>query len=251
MKFRKWFEADEERPLKIVDTSDDPNDNQYKLGNAAGAREGHIIGWHVTDHPQKVAEVLLSGKKLTASYGPGRGRGNELGPGLYISGVPRMWMNRSIDKWEFMDRLTPDEKQRLAAAIVKEAENRSLTNREKETLERDIKNFLNAPGSEGKQFIMGLAGLPYAIHFWEPDFLEPLGIQASNKPPEQVEVIAKGRFVDLSDQRIGGLQSWRPYLMQGFDGAFLKSSFEVVIWRNEAIIKFGDYYPSSSSSGSS
>lgn len=251
MKFRTWFEADEERSPKIVDTSDDPNDNQDKLGNAAGAREGHIIGWHVTDQPQKVAEVLLSGKKLTASYGPGRGRGNEMGPGLYISGVPRMWMNRSIDKWEFMDRLPPDEKQKLAAAIVKESGSRSLADFERATVERDVKSFLAAPGTEGKNFIIGLSSLPYAIRFWEPDFLEPLGIQASNKPPEQVEVIAKGRFVDLSDQRIGGLQSWRPYLMQGFDRAFLKPSFEVVIWRNEAILKFGDYYPPSSSGGSS
>lgn len=230
--------------VREVDTRTVTPNDQHKLGSAAYAENHKLVAYHVTDDPSRVAAALKAGKKLTATYGPGRGRYNELGPGLYVSAAPNLWVARSVGKWDFLKRITPQEKKKLAAAILNDRNMKGnyLTVREKETVARDVRNFLDSSSPNAGSFIVGLAGQPYNIAFWRPEFLRPLGIEPAPQP-EEVEVHIKGRFVDLS-RGYGGLQSWRPYLMAGYDGAFVKGfDSQLVVWRNKAVVRFGSYYP--------
>jgi len=222
-------------------------DDNDRLGRAGWIEGNELVGIHVTDDPHKVAEVLKSGKDIGYSYGEGEQRMEELGPGLYMSATPQLWMGRSPGKYDFAKRLTPDQKKRLGDAILRHPnmEGGYLTSFEKGYVQRDVEAFLANDTPEAIHHIVGLAAQPYNIRFWEPEFLEPLGIRPGSQP-EQVEVRAKGKFVDLSKHESDHdmIQAMK---QKGFDGAFAKlgmiSIAQCCIWKTRSITKFGEYYP--------
>ena len=236
-KFRLWFESQTQAAPKIIDTATVTPDDQWRLGNAAIAGEGELYGYHVTSNPDKIMDAFKGPKKLTATYG--FARHNELGPGLYISAVPHFWMGRAPNKFDFLKDLEPTQKQILANAILKSpamTQKSYLSDGEKAGLQRDVQEFLNG----NWQSIISLSGQPYNIRFWEPQFLEPLGIEQT-KQPTQILIHLKGKFVNL-ESHTGHVARWGQFIRAGYDGGFTKSGFssnpELVVWRKEAITRF-------------
>ena len=240
MLFKMWLEA--EQHVAVVDSK---TADQRTFGNSVSVEDGFLVGWHVTDNPQKVFDALKSGKQLTASYRKGVGKYAELGPGLYVSGVPHFWMNRSTGKWNFLKGLAPDQKQKLADAIrnsrtlkgIPMGDGTTFMNVSKyevETANRYIDQWL-ATDNEG--IIVMLAGQPYNIPFWQPDFLKPLGIEPS-PAPKKVKITFSGKFADLSNN----VANWpviADCIRKGYDGGFnpggMVSNPELCIWRHECI----------------
>lgn len=240
MQFRTWLESADD--LEVVRSSDA---TQKKFGNAAAVSGGSLVGYHVTDNPQRILDIWESGKKFTATYRKGVGKTNELGPGLYVSAAPQMWVGRSVGKWDFLKTLTPDQKQRLAAAL---RQDRALTgmplddgrvfkyvsDREAESAHRYIDEWL-ASGHD--PILVFLAGQPYNIRFWTPEYLRPLGIEASGQP-KMLKVTFNGAFVNLS-RHIGDWPVIADCIRKGYDGGFnpggMVSNPEMCIWRRECV----------------
>lgn len=84
MEFGKWLDSEND----VVDSRKLTSEDQRKFGNSAVVENGYLVGYHVSDDPSKPLDVINSSKKLTATYGKGRSRLAELGPGLYVSGIP-------------------------------------------------------------------------------------------------------------------------------------------------------------------
>ena len=257
MNFKHWLESKQlELPFpddskfdgrNVVDTRASNEDDNYKLGHAAWFEGNELVGIHVTDNPEKVARILKTGADIGYSYNSGQIRTEELGSGLYISAIPQSWMGRSPGKYDFAKHLTSQQKKRLADAILNHPsviDTHYLASFEREYVRRDVKKFLDTNTSDAIDFIVSLAGQPYNIRFWEPDFLAPLGIKAA-KQPEQVEVRAKGKFIDLTDRQ--GDYKLMEKLRPDFQGAFAKQGFtstgQCCIWKTKAITKFGSLYP--------
>jgi hypothetical protein len=238
MRFREFIESTESPA--VIDTAKVSPDDQWKLGSAATAEDGYLVGYHVTDDPNEPINVLQQPKKLTATYKhPGRGRYAELGPGLYISAAPELWACRSQNKFEFLRTLSPDDKEKLYQAMMTNLFEKIqppayLTQGEFEAAQRDLRAWIADPKNPNAfHFIIHLAGQPYNIPFWKPEFLRRVGIEGA-RPPQMLKVRLQGKFVDLSNN-YGHISRWRPYLMQGYDGAFIKNDPQMVIWRKEAI----------------
>lgn len=246
MKFKLWVEATEEP--EVVDTTHLTDEDQNKIGNAGEVGNGVITGYHVSDNPENLMKTFNGPKKLTATYGK-KSRYAEMGPGLYLSGVPNMWMNRSNGKWDFLKTLTPDQKQALANKLMhdqvfvgkKYKDNDGsekiynyISQHEKEMGFRDIKNWLDS-GFDG--MLVGLAGQPFNIRFWEPEYLRDLGIKPG-QPPKIVKVTVSGKFVNMKSH----IFDW-PYISKmiraGYDGGFNPGGYtgnpEMCVWRKEAI----------------
>jgi len=199
---------------------------------------------HVTDDPSPVVEALQTGQPLTDTYERVvKGRMAELGPGLYCSNAPELWMGRSRRKWEFLDRLTREQRERIAQAVLNHPHMTwpdYLTPSEKEIARRDLENFVET-GHGG--FLVGLAGQPYNIPVWKPEFLEPLGIKPGPQP-QTVPVEADGpiarvqapitREVAEALQRAGFTGACDP-------GSLMGGYPQCVIWHNKAVRRFGDY----------
>jgi hypothetical protein len=247
MKFSLWIET-EEQPLKVIDTQNITSDDQSRLGNAAIADNQALIGYHVTDNPQGVFDTIKSSKKLTATYGKSS-RYAELGPGLYVSAVPHFWTNRSRGKWDFLDKLTPEQRAVLANKLKndqslvgqKYKDNNGadkvfkyVTDNEKEIAYRDIDHWLQ---SGHNPIIVMLADQPYNIKFWEPQYLKPLGINPSPSP-QVLKITMHGKFVNMNG-RIGNFTEIAKMIRAGYDGGFSPSGFtsnpELCIWRKECI----------------
>jgi hypothetical protein len=258
MRFQLWLEKEQqlelpfpspyqEGDLKVVDTHMAREGDDQRLGNSAWIEGNELVGIHVTDKPQRMAEVLKSGEDIGHSYNKGEQRIEELGPGLYISAVPQLWMGRSTGKYDFAKDLTPEQKQTLADAILnhQHVTGDYLASFEKEYVRRDVARFLsdNTPGAINS--IAMLAGQPYNIPFWQPEFLQSLGIEPA-KQPEQVQVRARGRFADLTSHQ-GDVKLFQSLKQQGFEGAFarqgISATAQCCIWKTSAITKFGEYWP--------
>lgn len=214
-------------------------DPHATFGNAAIPTDlGYSVGWHVTDDPYGAADALVRGVKVTLKH---RGTFQDLGPGLYVSAVPEYWISRSSRKWEFLKRLDGHQRRRLALAILKHPNIRELgyiSKSERRSALRDLRAFVETGRGE---YITHLAGQPYNIRFWQPSFLRPLEIEPGGQPVA-VEVRFVGCYAELSRyptaREFGRLYSFN------LDGAFLSGGFaadpQLVIWRNKAIIRFGD-----------
>lgn len=235
--FKLWLEEDQKQ-FPIVDTNNPTNLDQYRLGNAGVIENGEILGWHITDNPNKILEVINGNKKLTATYGASRGRYSELGPGLYISAVPHMWEVRSSNKWDFIKDLT-DKQRSILANYVRNHKNMTekgyLSTNEKERMLKDIDNFEKDPRHDyALQFAQGQ---PYNIQISKPEVLQSLGINPGTQPTT-LEFKLKGRFVDLSDDH--RFPVIVKFIKDGFDGAFIKGGFsgdpQICIWKKESII---------------
>lgn len=199
---------------------------------------GEFFAYHVTDAPERLQAFLERGGHLIKAYGP-KGQHAELGPGLYLSGNPRYWVGRSSDKWSFLPRLSPVELDRLVAALEREAERlyaqRHLTGSEYDVAIRDLGYVRD--GLYGPEALLFLASLPYAVPFWEPKFLEPLGI-APGQAPAVLKVWLKGSFAELNRTNPSA-QALRFLRRAGLDGAFTRASMgtnpELVVWNPEAV----------------
>lgn len=220
----------------------------YQMRGAAWWNEetGVCTGIHITDDPTNVVRKLRAGRDPDYAAPEAKVR-QELGPGLYVSAVPQLWMGRSTQKWLFLERLTDVERMRLADAVSTKVEEqlrrRYINTREAEIMLRDLNHAKTTPGFT-YPFVQA-AGQPFNIKVWSADFLAPLGIQAS-KEPQEIEVEFQGTFAEFA----GGYlpeQAYRILRYLGADGAFIQNGFssigQAVIWTRSAIIRFGSYKP--------
>lgn len=243
MQFKRYLTEEEKRPLVVIDTSHmDPERDQWKIGMAAEVGNGYLVSWHVTDKPEKIIQTLASPKKLTATYRKGAARYAELGPGLYLSAAPQMWACRSQGKYDFLKKLTPEEAHRLYQSIsnelIDQRSRRYITQSEFDAGFRDLRNWITQQENnpEAYNFIIHLAGQPFNISYWKPEFLKNIDI-AGASPPKTIKFRLKGKFVDLSGQ-YGHISQWSPYIRQGFQGAFIKMDPQMVVWDKNAIIDY-------------
>lgn len=220
----------------------------YEMRGAAWWDETTRIctGIHITDDPRNVIRKLRAGRDPDYAAPEARVQ-QELGPGLYVSAVPQLWMGRSTGKWLFLTRLTEAERETLANAVVarvnEQHSQRYVSDREAQTMLRDLGYAKSTPGVT-HPFVQA-AGQPFNIKVWSKEFLSPLGIEASGEPQE-VEVEFQGTFAEFS----GGYlpeQAYRILRYLGADGAYIRNGFsavaQTVIWTRSAIVRFGDYKP--------
>lgn len=244
MRFKLWLESEDKKRLKIYDTSKLTSDDQWRFGNAAVVEDGYLVGYHVTDNTDKAMEILRSSKQVTATYRKGVGKYAELGPGFYVSASPQVWMGRSRGKWDFLETLSDEQMHRLADAIrqdqvltgTKLPDGRvfqHVSANERENGLRYIDEWLK---SKHHPILVFLAGQPYNIKFWEPQFLRKLGIEPS-PTPKMLKVKFSGKFVDLETS-----YDWHNVsnsIRAGLDGGFTKGGFstnpELCIWRKQCI----------------
>jgi len=107
-----------------VDTSrwmvDDVKEAKYQMeraenkiyGLAVPQVDGTLKAWHVTDEPEKVIKLLKTKGDFYAREG-------DLCGGLYVSAVPHFWEGRSERKWDFLPKMTREERFVLYDAISK------------------------------------------------------------------------------------------------------------------------------------
>jgi hypothetical protein len=224
-------------PAKIIfDTENPPSDADHDLGYAAVYVEirGALRAWHVTNDAQKTIAMVKAGTPL---HELGHAH-QELGPGLYMSAAPQLWIGRATGKWDFLERLDLDQRQRLADAlgkvVLKQVQDQYITKSEYDMANSDLGHFVDMGGTG---FVIQVAGQPYNIGFWRPEFLEPLGIEPG-KPPEVVEFLVQGTFAGFDDQP---QTAEIVKLMESkLDGCFLRSGLvnapQMVVWRNKAIV---------------
>lgn len=215
-------------------------DPEADLGRAAEVERGQCVAYHVTDHPDTVRRALARCVPLDRPRDEGF---DELGPGLYVSAVPEIWMHRSRDKWRFLQGLTPAQRRRLADAILSSWQLRQpgyLTPHEREQARQDLERWVQ----DGRSPIVHLASQPYNVEFWRPEFLRPLGI-APGPQPEAVPVRFRGEYAELD--RVPSRRALETLKEAGLDGAYFRDAAvswpQLVIWRNEAVEQFGDYTP--------
>lgn len=217
-------------------------------GQSVGAaayvgEDGTLSCVHVTDDPAPVLHALARGDDLAETYERQRkGRIAELGPGLYCSNAPELWMGRAHRKWDFAYRLTPEERQRVAEAVLNHAHMTwpdYLTRGEKETMHRYMEDFVKTGHVE---LLIMASEQPYNIPVWKPDFLRPLGIEPGPQP-QSVPVEVEGPFVEVSG--MVSRDAAKALREAGFTGACdpggMMSYPQCVIWKTEAVKRFGSY----------
>ena len=221
---------------------------QSVLGNAAFVETpGRISTIHLTDNPEPVIEGLRGGRSISETR-----EGGDIGPGLYASAAPQLWTGRSRNKWDFLQRLDQPKRQELADAIGKkllqQRQDGYNTQAEFDYAMRDLDQWVET--GLAPEPVADLATQPFNIAFWKPEFLDPLGIQAGKQPLE-IPMELEGRFARLkrtpSPEEVEGLKQ------SGFDGAFFSGGIseppQIVVWNNNAVVRFGDYTKPSVSLG--
>lgn len=225
---------------RLIHTSS-PAWQDSELGAAAYLKDRAMQGFHVTDNPGVVKDVLASGGSLRSAdrWHP------ELGTGLYISDAPQYWSGRSAKKWDFLKNLDDQQKTRLLDHLTKEVDdlnaNKRLTESEYNYGTRDI-GYVKS-GKLPPDILVGtLANQPFNIRFSDPSYLEKLGIPSS-KQPDIVPVKAKGLFAELKSHLHN--DEAQALLDAGVQGGFTRSGWstnpEMVIWDANAVREFGDW----------
>lgn len=223
----------------LFDTANPPDDPDRALGYAGvyDDRRQAIKAWHITNDAERTMELIEGGMPLIEMGGENKEL-RELGPGLYMSAVPQLWMGRATKKWEFLEHL--DEGQRLSLAdalgriVLEQRQTGYITESEYKRANRDLELYVD---DANVGCVIQLAGQPHNIGFWKPDFLKPLGIKPGPEP-EVIEFLIQGIFAGFDNQpqqkEIEGL------IMDEFDGCFLRGGLvniaQMVVWRNEAIV---------------
>jgi hypothetical protein len=201
--------------------------------------QGVLTTWHITDHPDQVLRLLHRHGRIVAAYGP-RGQHAELGPGLYFSDRPRMWISRARSKWDFLAPLTDAQLATLCQAldrrITKEVYDGYITPSEGVQAQRTIAQAWNNPAA--RNVLVILCDQPFNVHFWKADFLRPLGLQPS-PTPTMIEAQLVGVFAELT-------RAWpdpkllRALRRDGVAGAFIPmgmgSDGQLVLWEPRAVI---------------
>lgn len=218
---------------RVVDTA---TASGSEFGHAATKDGGKIVAWHVTDRPDAVVRAIKKRQDFVQSYGP-KGANAELGPGLYVSAVPHIWIGRSSNKWAFLKTLEDADEHKLlmhlAAEVESDAARGRLTASEKKRAFDAI--ALVEEGKVGVSYLVStLASQPYVIEFWKPGWLTEAGLEAYvQKPPQAVKVEVMGEFAELP-----GAYPSAPVLRalrkSGLAGAFVRGgavgNAEMVVW---------------------
>jgi hypothetical protein len=223
----------------LFDTSNPPPDPDRALGYAGvyNERRKAIRAWHVTNDAKQTIELIESGIPLLEMGGEHKDL-RELGPGLYMSAVPQLWIGRATKKWEFLEHLNPMQRQVLADAIgtivLGQRQTGYITEGEYEMANKDL-GYFAGQGSVGH--VLQLAGQPYNIGFWKPDFLKPLGIKPGPEP-EVVEFLVQGIFAGFDNQP--QTRDIKDAIKGGLSGCFLRGGLvniaQMVVWRDDAIV---------------
>jgi hypothetical protein len=226
-------------PIAMIFDTDHPPadpDRALSFSGVYDERRRAIKAWHVTNDARRIMEMVEAGMPLVEMGGEYKEQ-RELGPGLYMSAVPQLWMGRATKKWEFLEHLDHQQREVLALAlgkvVLEQRQTGYITESEYKMANRDLEVFVE----DGNNFgAIQVAGQPYNIAFWRPSFLTPLGIKPG-PTPETVEFLVKGIFAVFDNQprtsEIKGL------LIDEFDGCCLRGGLmtvaQMVVWRNEAI----------------
>jgi len=231
--------TDIEDVMDVVDTNNLTGDEQYMLRNAAALRGRNIVGWHVTDNSRRMRQVVKKSGSIMKAYGS-RGGTAELGPGLYMSAVPQVWVGRSTDKWSFLKELSKSDVKKLATSVEKDIDRMKdaghISGSEAEYAYRDI-GYVKS-GQADADVLVRFAGMPYSVAFWKSDYLQRLGLQRGNKGPMVVEIRVQGKYakIDRGHATHGALRTLR---RGGFDGAFMSGGWsnepQLVVWNTKAI----------------
>lgn len=218
-----------------------------RLGAAAyvDAETGEFVGVHVTSNPDRAEEALREGKDIADTRD--RDKFGDIGPGLYMSAAPQLWTGRATEKWSFADKVTPEQRGKIANKVrdvlFEHRKDKYITQGELENGLRDLRNWRKIPG----MVPIFLADQPYNIKWWEPEFLEPLGV-TPGKQPAQVTMRVRGRFVDAGSLK--GLSSFTPEMVEslkagGWVGAYAEGGFsaypQLVVWDKRGVTKFGGW----------
>jgi len=214
-------------------------DLQAALGRSAfvDPDEKVLVATHVTGDKAKAISVLLSGKDLTKTYGDDRSA--ELGPGFYVSDIPQIWETRATSKWDFLNKLDDVQRAEIGRKLDKELTHHRFTHyiseSELKQAQRQRKKFEDGSDVEGAVM---LAGQPYNIQWWKPDWLTPLGIGGGTQPVH-MEVRFRGKFIDLTDAQYPKPEQVAEYRKDGYDGAYVRQGMgttaQLVIWNRDAI----------------
>jgi hypothetical protein len=225
-------------PIAVIFDSDNPPDDpDGKLGYAAvyNERTKTMTSWHITNDAKRTMDAVKEGTPLSEM---GHGH-QELGPGLYMSAVPQLWMGRATQKWSFLETLTDDERQNLtdvlATIVLHQRQDGYITENEYKMANRDLGHFVEIGGPG---FVLQLAGQPFNISFWKPSFLKPLGIKPG-KEPEIIEFTLRGIWAGVNSTP--NRDEVEGFMLDEFDGCFLRGGLVAVaqmsVWRNEAIVQ--------------
>jgi len=228
----------EHSDLRVVVSTDRMRDGD-DIPGVGFMQGGALVTYHVTDNPDVVRAIVGRRGRLMAAYGAA-GKYSELGPGLYVSGNPTYWLNRSRGKWAFLKRLTAPQLERLLNALSSQLlemrAKRWLSEGEYERGARDLQ--YTRAGHYDATVLTMFAGQPYNIKFWEPGYLHALGIQPG-PAPRVVEIRLRGSFAEVQGNRPSAslLRMLRRTGVAGiFTRAGMSTSPELVIWDPHAVV---------------
>lgn len=249
-----------------VDTSRwmvaDPKEAKYQLERAESKlyslaipqTDGTLRGWHVTDNPEKVIDLLRKRGDFYAREG-------DLCGGLYVSAVPHFWEGRSQKKWDFLPRLSREARGTLYQAIydwlVDEIKSGYITQSE---FERAESSMAQAMTGDFWQILDIVANQPYNVDII--GLSERLGLASQFKPPH-ILVDFVGRYLEFNTRRaieaneallllrhdslegLSRLDLCNMLKSYGWDGVFTKAGMgtnpELVIWSGDKVVAFGDW----------
>jgi hypothetical protein len=216
--------------FRVVRTDDPTAD----FGMAAVRNpDGTISGVHVTDDVERAGRAVRAGRIVDPE------RHGDLGPGLYMSSAPQLWMARARNKWSFLDGMGEGKRAKLAAALrTSLADRGGLLEGERDFAHRLIDNFEQ---SGNPHAVPMLADQPYAIQFWKPEYLAVLAITPGPQP-QQVPVTLRGHFAE-SPRGLLMPGAFEQLKAHGVDGVFVRSGMasypQLVVWNPNAVVGFG------------
>lgn len=223
-------------------------DAEHILGRAAyfDHETSELVGTHVTSDPSAVLDLLRDREDLAT--GREGGKYGDIGPGLYMSDAPEIWMGRAVKKWSFTEGLADQERQRIAAElerrVTEQRQSKYISAGESEYGLRIIRQWADKSLDTAP---IQIADQPFNIAWWKPDFLRPLGVTPGQQP-QQVEMRVRGKFLDVTT--FPELRAFTPETIAtlreaGYDGAYEKGGFagnpQLVVWNTGAVTQFGDY----------